>query len=125
MNISVKGNLGSDPDLKFSKNNTAYCNFSLAYTPRKQVNGEWQDGETMWFKVVAFGTKAEAVADTFRKGDTVLVTGELAQNTYTDKEGNEKTSMEITAKEIGLVPKLGKPKTGQFSTKEATPWQMI
>jgi single-stranded DNA-binding protein len=49
MNINVKGNLGSDPDLKFSKNNTAYCNFSLAYTPRKQVNGEWQDGETMWF----------------------------------------------------------------------------
>lgn len=122
MNISVKGNLGSDPDLKFSKNNTAYCNFSLAYTPRKQINGEWQDGETMWFKVVAFGTKAEAIADTFRKGDTVLVTGELAQSTYADKEGNEKTSMEITAKEVGLVPKLGKPKSGQFATKEASPW---
>ena len=122
MNISVKGNLGSDPDLKFSKNNTAYCNFSLAYTPRKQVAGEWQDGETMWFKVVAFGTKAEAIADTFRKGDTVLVTGELTQSTYTDKEGNEKTSMEITAREVGLVPKLGKPKTGQFATKETTPW---
>lgn len=122
MNINVKGNLGSDPDLKFSKNNTAYCNFSLAYTPRKQVNGEWQDGETMWFKVVAFGTKAEAIADTFRKGDTVVVIGEMAQSTYTDKEGNEKTSMEITAKEVGLVPKLGKPKTQQFATKEATPW---
>ena len=122
MNINVKGNLGSDPDLKFSKNNTAYCNFSLAYTPRKQVAGEWQDGETMWFKVVAFGTKAEAIADTFRKGDTVVVVGEMAQSTYTDKEGNEKTSMEITAREVGLVPKLGKPKTGQFATKEATPW---
>lgn len=122
MNINVKGNLGSDPDLKFSKNNTAYCNFSLAYTPRKQVNGEWQDGETMWFKVVAFGTKAEAIADTFKKGDTVVVVGEMAQSTYTDKEGNEKTSMEITAREVGLVPKLGKPKTQQFATKEATPW---
>ena len=122
MNINVKGNLGSDPDLKFSKNNTAYCNFSLAYTPLKQVNGEWQDGETMWFKVVAFGTKAEAIADTFKKGDTVVVVGEMAQSTYTDKEGNEKTSMEITAREVGLVPKLGKPKTEQFATKEATPW---
>jgi single-strand DNA-binding protein len=122
MNINVKGNLGSDPDLKFSKNNNAYCNFSLAYTPRKQVNGEWQDGETMWFKVVAFGTKAEAIADTFKKGDTVVVVGEMAQSTYTDKEGNEKTSMEITAKEVGLVPKLGKPKAQQFATKEATPW---
>ena len=122
MNINVKGNLGSDPDLKFSKNNTAYCNFSLAYTPRKQVNGEWQDGETMWFKVVAFGAKAEAIADNFKKGDSVVVVGEMAQSTYTDKEGNEKTSMEITAREVGLVPKLGKPKAQQFATKEATPW---
>jgi single-strand DNA-binding protein len=122
MNINVKGNLGSDPDLKFSKNNTAYCNFSLAYTPRKQVNSEWVDGETMWFKVVAFGTKAEAIADTFKKGDTVVVVGELAQSTYTDKEGKEKTSLEITAKEVGLVAKLGKPKAEQFASKEATPW---
>jgi single-strand DNA-binding protein len=122
MNINVKGNLGSDPDLKFSKNNTAYCNFSLAYTPRKQVNGEWVDGETMWFKVVAFGTKAEAIADTFKKGDTVVVVGEMAQSTYTDKEGKEKTSLEITAKEVGLVAKLGKPKAEQFASKEATPW---
>jgi single-stranded DNA-binding protein len=76
----------------------------------------------MWFKVVAFGTKAEAIADTFKKGDTVLVVGELAQSTYTDKEENEKISMEITAKEVGLVPKLGKPKSQQFTSKEATPW---
>jgi single-strand DNA-binding protein len=123
MNISVKGNLGSVPDLKFSKNNTAYLNFPLAYTPRKQVNGEWQDGETMWFKVVVFGTKAEAIADTLKKGDTVLVTGELTQSTFTDKaDGKERVSLEIIAKEVGLVPRLGKPKTEQFATKEATPW---
>lgn len=117
MHISVKGNLGSDPDLKFSKNNNAYCNFSLAYTPRKQVNGEWQDGETNWFRVVVFGAKAEAVADNFKKGDTVLVVGDLAQSTFKDKEGNEKTAMEITAKDVGLVPRLQKPKK-----EEGAPW---
>ena len=122
MHISVKGNLGSDPDLKFSKNNTAYCNFSLAYTPRKQVNGEWKDGEVSWFKVIVFGTNAEAVADTFRKGDSVLVIGDLEQKTYTDKEGNEKTSLEILAKHVGLVPRLGKPKSQQFAKQEASPW---
>ena len=117
MHISVKGNLGSDPDLKFSKNNNAYCNFSLAYTPRKQVNGEWQDGETNWFRVVVFGAKAEAVADNFKKGDTVLVVGDLAQSTSKDKEGNEKTAMEITAKDVGLVPRLQKTKK-----EEGAPW---
>lgn len=118
MHISVKGNLGSDPDLKFSKNNTAYCNFSLAYTPRKQVNGQWVDGETNWFRVVTFGAKAEMVADNIKKGDSVLVVGDLAQTTYKDKEGNEKTSMEITAKEVGLIPRLHKAKP----TQEAAPW---
>ena len=118
MHISVKGNLGSDPDLKFSKNNNAYCNFSLAYTPRKQVNGEWIDGETNWFRVVIFGAKAEAVADNFKKGDTVLVVGDLAQSTYKDKEGNDKTSMEITAKDVGLVPRLQKA----TKKEEGAPW---
>lgn len=118
MNIQVKGNLGSDPDLKFSKNNNAFCNFSLAYTPRQQVNGEWVDGETNWFRVTVFGAKAEAVADSFKKGDTVLVVGELKQNTYQDKDGNEKTSMEIAAKDVGLVPRLQKAK----KQEEVAPW---
>lgn len=117
MHISVKGNLGSDPDLKFSKNNNAYCNFSLAYTPRYQENGEWKDGETNWFRVTAFGAKAEAIADNFKKGDTVLVVGDLKQSTYQDKEGNEKTSMEIAAKDVGLVPKLQKA-----NKQEVAPW---
>lgn len=118
MHISVKGNLGSDPDLKFSKNNNAYVNFSLAYTPRFQENGEWKDGETNWFRVTVFGAKAEAVADNFKKGDTVLVVGDLKQSTYTDKEGNERTSMEIAAKDVGLVPKLQKAN----KQEETAPW---
>lgn len=118
MHISVKGNLGDDPDLKFSKNNNAYCKFSLAYTPRYQENGEWKDGETNWFRVTIFGAKAEAVADNFKKGDTVLVVGDLKQSTYTDKDGNEKTSMEIAAKDVGLVPKLHKAN----KQEEVAPW---
>ena len=117
MNISVKGNVGSDPELKFSKNNTAYANFSLAYTPRTNENGEWKDGETTWFRVTVFGAKAEALVDTVKKGDAVLVVGEMKQSTYTDKEGKERTSMEIAARDVGLVPRLQKTQK-----KENDPW---
>lgn len=119
MHISVKGNLGSDPELKFSKSGNAYCNFSLAYTPRVQENGEWKDGETTWFRVTLFGSKAEAIADNaeIKKGATVLVVGDMKQSTYTDKEGKERTSMEITATDIGLVPRLQKTQK-----KENDPW---
>jgi single-strand DNA-binding protein len=108
MNITVKGNVGSDPELKFSKNNTAYVTFSVAYTPRTKENDNWVDGETMWFRVVQFGVKAEATTDMIKKGDGVLVTGSMKQSTYTDKEGKERTSLEINASDVGLVPRLVK-----------------
>ena len=50
-------------------------------------------------------SKAEAIADQLQKGDTVLVTGTLTQNTYTDKEGKERTALEIKADEVALLIK--------------------
>jgi single-strand DNA-binding protein len=106
MNITGKGNVGSEPELKFSKNNMAYITLSVAHTPRVKDGDDWKDGDTMWFRVVQFGSKAEAIADCIKKGDAILVSGALKQSTYTDKEGVEKSSLEITADNIGLVPRL-------------------
>lgn len=111
--ITVKGNLGSDPELKFSKANKAWATFSLAYTPREKKGDEFVDGETMWFRVVSFGEKAELITDTLAKGDSVIVTGAMKQSTFTAKDGTEKTALEITANEIGVVPKAQKRKAEQ------------
>lgn len=105
--ITVKGNLGSDPELKFSKNNKAWATFSLAYTPREKKGDEWVDGETMWFRVVTFGEKSETVTDNLTKGDTVLVTGAFKQAKFTGKDGVEKTALELNATEIAKVLKPG------------------
>ena len=110
MHIQVKGNVGQEPELKFSKNNMAYVTLSVAYTPRTKQNDVWADGETMWFRVVQFGVKAEATTDMIKKGDAVLVHGSMKQSTYKDKEGKEKTSLEITATDIGVVPRMVKAK---------------
>lgn len=113
--ITVKGNIGKDPELKFSANKTAWISFSIGYTPREKKDGEWTEGETMWFRVVSFGDKAEALADTLAKGDSVIVSGTLKQSTYKGRDGAEQTSLEITASEIGVVPRINKRKADKPS----------
>ena len=120
MNISVKGNVGQDPEFKVSKSGTQVCSFSLAYTPRKKQGSEWIDGETMWFRVVQFGEKAEQLADQVAKGDPVIVVGSLSQSTYQAKDGSEKTSLEITATDVGVLPK--RTQSNLSSRKEDAPW---
>lgn len=116
--ITVKGNLGKDPELKFSKAGKAWISFSIGYTPREKKDDQWIDGETMWFRVIQFGEKAETAADNLAKGDTVIVTGNLKQSTFTDKEGNQRTGLEITADEVGIVPRVQR----KSKTEDTPPW---
>lgn len=105
MLVVVTGNVGTNPELKFTKNNTPFVSFSLAYTPRQKQGEEWVDGETMWFRVTQWGDKSETLIDSIDKGEKLLVTGTLKQSTYKAKDGSEKVGLEINASEIAIVPK--------------------
>jgi single-strand DNA-binding protein len=119
--ITVTGNVGKDVELRFAgEKQIAVATFSMGYTPRIKKDGEFTDGETMWFKVVSFMSKAEAVADQLKKGDTVLVTGALTQNTYLDKEGKERTTLEIKADEVALSIK--RQSRAKKTIEEDLPW---
>jgi len=107
MEITIKGNLGTDPELKFTKSNKAYVSFSLAYTPRIKQGEVWIDGETVWFRAVQWGEKSEALIDSLSKGDTVLIQGSWKPSTYNTKEGELKTTLELNVTEIGKVAKSG------------------
>lgn len=123
MEIRVRGRLGNDPELKtVGADNLQLVSFSLAHTPRSKKNGEWVDGETTWYRVVKFGAGAEAIAQTIKKGDEIIVIGTLKMNNYTDKNGVAKTQMEISASELGIVPKIAKSKTQQPSGGWEQPW---
>jgi single-strand DNA-binding protein len=109
--VTVKGNLGSDPELKFiktSRGETGLVTFSLAHTPRERKGEEWVEGETLWFRVTQWGEKGEALVDALRKGDTVIVQGNLKQSTFKGRDGQDKTALEINAADIGLVPKVNR-----------------
>jgi single-strand DNA-binding protein len=109
MNVTVVGNLGNDPELKFvktAKGDMQVVSFSLAYTPRERKGNEYVEGETMWFRVSQWGDKAEALVDALRKGDSVIVQGIQKQSPpFKTRDGSEKTALEINATTIGLVVK--------------------
>lgn len=105
--VTLRGNLGNDPELKITPKGTAVCNFSVAVTPSTQIDGKWEDGEATWYRVTLWGKKAEVAIDALNKGTSVLISGTLQNRKYKDKDGNEKYSLEINASDVGIVPKSG------------------
>jgi len=102
--ITIEGNLGSDPELKAVRDETL-STFSLAHTPRKKVNGQWEDGETLWFRVTFWNSKSDLVQDHLRKGDKVIVIGTLSQSNFVSKTGEAKSSLEINGSSFSIVPR--------------------
>lgn len=121
-NITTKGNIGSEPEIKFV-GDLAIASFSLAHTPRKKNRSTqaWEDGETMWYRVTFFGSKAEGIVDNYAKGDTVILVGLLAQSTYTNKDGKTVTGLEITGTEIAKIAKSQAAKTKYIDEKVDAP----
>ena len=93
----VVGNLGRDPEMRYTANGTPVCNFTVA-TNRKWTD---QDGssqeETTWFRVSVFGRQAEICNQYLAKGRLVLCEGEIRTSTYTDQNGAERNGWELRA----------------------------
>ena len=122
--IIIVGNLGKDPELRYTPQGTPVCSFSLATNEkRKDKNGEYQDTVT-WFKVTLWNRQAEAAGQYLTKGRPVYIEGRLRQEPWTDKDGKERVSLEVTATEmqfIGGGDRQDKPDAGGAPEKRAEP----
>lgn len=98
-NITITGNLGKDVEVRFTKSGKPVSSLTVAHTPREKVNNEWQDGETLWFKVTVWEELPDVM---FAKGVKVIVTGALKKETY-EKDGQQRETLAITADTIGIV----------------------
>lgn len=101
--ITVVGNLTADPELRFTNSGVPVASFTVASTPRqfdRQTN-EWKDGEALFLRCSIWRDAAENVAESLTKGTRVIVQGRLQQRSYTDREGNNRTSIEMQVDEIG------------------------
>jgi len=101
--ITVVGNLTADPELRYTQNGLPVANFTIASTPRnfdRQAN-EWKDGEALFLRASVWREFAEHVAGSLTKGSRVIATGRLRQRSYQDREGQNRTSIELEVDEIG------------------------
>ncbi len=109
--ITVIGNVGQDPEVRFTKSGMAVAKFSVADT-----RGKDDKKTTIWHNVTVFDEQAQNVAEQVVKGSRVLVTGRLNKEQYTDKEGNKRESVEIIADDVCLslkwAAKGSRPESG-------------
>jgi len=101
--VILVGNLGQDPELRHTDSGTAVCNIRLATNESyKDANGEWVE-RTEWHSVVAWARLAEICNEYLKKGSQVYFEGNLQTRKWQDKEGNERYTTEIKAKEMMML----------------------
>jgi single-strand DNA-binding protein len=93
----VVGHLGRDPEMRYTPTGVPVTSFSIATTRKwNSASGEPQE-KTTWFRVTCWRKVAEQAAQYLQKGRLVLVEGEIDASAWTDKEGNPRASLELTA----------------------------
>lgn len=101
--VTVVGNLTADPEVRFTNSGVPFANFTIASTPRTfdRQSNEWKDGEALFLRATVWREFAEHVAGSLAKGARVIARGNLRQRNYQDKDGNNRTSIELDIEEIG------------------------
>ncbi|MGH8182221.1 MAG: single-stranded DNA-binding protein [Rhodanobacteraceae bacterium] len=102
--VILIGNLGADPETRYSASGTAMCSVSLATSEswKDKQTGEMQD-RTEWHRVKFFGRLAEIAGEYLKKGRQVYIEGSIRSSKYTDKEGVERWSTDIVANNMQML----------------------
>lgn len=101
--ITIIGNLTADPELRFTPSGAPVASFTIASTPRtfdRQAQ-EWRDGNTLFMRCQVWRDAAENVAESLTKGTRVIAQGRLVQRSFTTREGENRTVVEMQVDEIG------------------------
>ena len=102
--VIIVGNLGADPDVKYTASGSAIANISVATTEswKDKQSGEKQE-KTEWHRVVFFNRLAEIVGEYLAKGSQVYVEGKLQTRKWTDKDGVDRYTTEVVAQEMQML----------------------
>lgn len=142
-NLTIIGNLTADPDLRFTPNGAAVVNFTVASTPRTfdRQRNEFVEGQTLFLRCSAWKDLAENIASSLAKGQRVIVTGRVVQRDWEDREGNQRSQVEMQVDEAGpslrwatasvqrternggaRQPQQQRPPQGGWGQPQADPW---
>jgi len=103
--ITIVGYLGRDPELRYTPQGTPVCDFSVATTEKQKDNEV-----TTWFKITMWGKMGELASQYLTKGLQVYIEGRLSQREWQDREGNTRTSLEVTGTDMKFLSSKGDEK---------------
>ena len=117
--VILIGNLGRDPELRYTQSGQAVANFSLATTDRfSNREGDRQE-RTEWHRVTVWGKTAENCAQYLNKGRSVYVEGRLQTREWEDKEGQKRRTTEVIAQTVQFLGGRGQGAGGPASAGES------
>jgi len=115
--ITVTGYLGRPAETRITKTGRPVTTLTLAETPREKKDGDWVDGQTIWFKVTLWDSLPEVVYD---KGAKVIVTGSLRKEVY-EVDGVTKESLVILADSVGICHRITERPVPQATLANESP----
>ena len=130
--VILVGNLGKDPELRYTPSGAAVATFSLATSERyKDKSGQMQE-KTEWHNIVVWRNLAEICGKYLHKGKQIYIEGRIQTRSYDDRDGNKRYMTEIVADQMqmlgrageesgGTAPRESRPARNQPSTRESTP----
>ena len=115
--VFIIGNLGRDPEMRYTPNGRPVTEFSVAVSHRSRdaATGEWADDGTDWYRVTVWGDRAERAAEQFRKGNRVFVEGRFRTREFEARDGAKRTALEITADNVMALDRPGREEGGSFA----------
>ena len=118
--VILVGNLGADPDLRYTNKDLAVCGFSIATDYAKRSGEGETEKETLWHNIVCFGSIAENASKYLKKGRQVYLEGTLVPNTWEDSDGIKHAGVKVHAQTIEFLGSggAGVKKGGEVSSVE-------
>jgi len=114
------GNLGADPELRYTASGTAVAGFNIATTERyKDKNGELQE-RTEWHSIVCWGRLGELANEYLKKGRSVYIEGRIQTRNYEDKDGIKRYKTEIVAQQMQFLGGRGQGDQQSISSETAS-----
>lgn len=121
--IIVVGNLGRDPEMRYTQDGTPVTSFSVATTRRWNDREGGQREETTWFRVTTWGKQAEVCNQYLSKGRQVLVEGTISASAWKGRDGEPRATLELRADTVRFLGQRGEaaPVEGAVDKPEAEP----
>jgi single-strand DNA-binding protein len=119
--IILVGNLGRDPELRYTPQGTPVCSFSLATNERRRDRNTGENNDiTTWFRVTLWGKQAETASQYLSRGRPVYIEGRLRVEEWTDRDGKPRHTLEVNATDMQFIGGGRADEAGSATAKAAS-----